>query len=122
MLRLAIQEWVNGQQIQLLNANTGSIKKTLRYQGKEESASFIAFSPDGKMLASGGWHEIQLLNTQNGQLKQTINSGIDTLVYFGDGKTLANSSWRRIQFLDLLLFFLFRQWGTHNTVSLLWKP
>ena len=50
---LAISEWRDGPRIRLLNASTGRTQKTLRYQGRLGSS--IVFSPDGSMLATGGW-------------------------------------------------------------------
>ena len=92
---LAIETWDDGPQIQLLNANAGRVKKTLRHQG--ESARSIAFSPDGKMLASGSQDgTIHLWNARTGKLQKTLTKHtveITSLVFSPDSKVLASGSW-----------------------------
>ncbi len=78
--------------VHLWNAGTGKLQKTITLEGRPS----VAFSPDGKVLAAGSWREIQLLNAQNGQLKQTINGRGESLAYSLDGKTLASGGWRRV--------------------------
>ena len=78
--------------VNLWNAGTGKLQKTISLEGRPS----VAFSPDGKVLAIGSWREIQLLNAQNGQVKQTIDGRGEALAYTKDGKTLASGGWRRI--------------------------
>ncbi len=79
----------------LWNAGTGELVQTISV--RRDGHISVAFSPDGKVLATGTWDEIQLLNAQNGQLKQTIDGGGEALAYSPDGQTLASGGWRRIQ-------------------------
>ena len=92
---LAIETWSRGPQILLLNVRTGSVKKTLRYQG--ESVRFIVFSRDSKVLASGSWDgTIRLWNAGTGKLLRTLTGHtreISAMMFSRDGKVLASGSW-----------------------------
>ena len=55
----------------------------------------LAFSPDGKQLASSGYHEVLLWNTQSGQLQQRLGGlpqKIHDLAYSPDGNWLVVAS------------------------------
>ena len=88
---LATGSW-DGE-VRLWNPNTG---KRLR-QFSLEGLSSMAFSPDGKTLATGAWRNIQLRNTQTGKIKQVINASGEALAYSKNGQTLASGEWQRIQ-------------------------
>ncbi len=66
-------------------------KKTIIHPGSAENN--IAFSPDSKTLASGGWEEIRLWNANTGQHIKTLTEGIKgntkSTVFSPGGKTLA---------------------------------
>ena len=52
----------------------------------------IAFSPDGKQIITGGYHEIAIWNTEDAKLVRRINNlgqRIFSLAFSTDGKTLA---------------------------------
>ncbi len=92
---LAAQVWDEGPQIHLLNAHTGQSKRILSWDGR--LAASVAFSPNGKILASGSWGgTIRVWNTQNGKLHGILSGhtrGVNDLVFSPDGKTLASGSW-----------------------------
>ena len=52
----------------------------------------LAFSPDGKTLATGSYREIKLWDVEKGELKQTIGGFVDrvyAIAYSNDGKWIA---------------------------------
>lgn len=85
------------RQVQLLNARTGQVKRTLSWEGN--SAELIAFSPNSNTLASGSWDgTIRVWNANNGKLQRTLTGhteGISSLVFSPDNNTLASASWDR---------------------------
>ena len=90
---LAIETWEDGRQIHLLNARTGKSKRSLDWEG--DGVRAIAFSPDGKILASGSWGDgiIRVWNAKNGKLQHKLSGhteSVETLVFSSDGKTLAS--------------------------------
>lgn len=71
--------------------------------------SAVAFSPDGKTLAVSGYHEVLLLNADNGALEARLVGDaqrIQSLVFTKDGKTLiavggSPARFGEIQFWDV---------------------
>ena len=66
-------------------------------EGHRGDVLAVAFSPDGRTLASGSRDRtIRLWDTETGQHKQTLEehtSGITCLAFSPDGRTLASGSW-----------------------------
>jgi WD40 repeat protein len=93
-----------GNQIHLYNGKTGAFVKTLidpnlkTPDGKTAPFAHIplveslAFSPDGKTLASGSFQEVILWEVEKGTIKQKITGFADrvvAIVYSPDGKFIA---------------------------------
>jgi WD40 repeat protein len=81
--------------IKLWDVKTGKELATLK--GHTSYLLIIAFSPDGKTLASGGGeHEIKLWDMETGKERATLKGhtgGVHSVVYSPDGKMLASASW-----------------------------
>ena len=103
--------------VQLLDVATGEKKTTLSLQ--TQRVDFIAYSPDGKTIATAGSrtdNTVQLWDPQTGERRGTLekrvgSSSIRSLVYSPDGKTIAIAgSWtdNTVQLWD-------PQTGTHKT-------
>jgi WD40 repeat protein len=93
-----------GNQIHLFDAKTGDFKKTLvdptlkTPEGKTASAAHLslveamAFSPDGKQLATGSFQEMTIWDIEKGTPVQRISGFADRVVaiaYSSDGKLIA---------------------------------
>ncbi|MDE0682811.1 MAG: T9SS type A sorting domain-containing protein, partial [Candidatus Poribacteria bacterium] len=76
--------------IWLWNVHTGEHIRTLK--GDMSQVEIVLFSPDGKMLASGGGNnrDIRLWNAHTGEHIRSIGSGGSSLSFSPDGKTLAS--------------------------------
>ncbi len=93
-----------GNQVHLFDAKTGDFKKTLidpdlkTTDGKPANSAHIsliesmAYSPDGKTLATGSFQEVTLWDTDKGTVKLRIGGFLDRVVaiaYSPDGKLFA---------------------------------
>ena len=88
------RKWKLGQTIRLWNVTSGGLLKTLI--GHENSVRSIAFSPDGRTLASGSYDKtIRLWDANTGEPLKTF-TGSENLVwsvaFSPDGQTLASGS------------------------------
>ncbi len=98
--------------IWLYNAHTGA--ETALFAGHMDGERSVAFSPDGKTLASGSmWNfrggrvrsTIRLWNVATGELKQTLEGHIldtNAVSFSPDGNTLASGGFGKIRLWDIV--------------------
>ena len=83
--------------IKLWDLRTGVELRTLK--GDENDIVSVAFSNDGKILASSSWGIIRLWDVATGAELRTLNghgtSKVTAVAFSTDGKTLASGSWDR---------------------------
>lgn len=60
----------NDKTVQLWNTTTGELKQTLK--GRSWGGNAIAFSPNGKLIATTNYKTVQLWSAISGELKQTL--------------------------------------------------
>lgn len=81
--------------IKLWNIDTGEVAATFRGHGKDITS--LAFSPDGKTLASSGKDsKVLLWNVATGRNTMLLTEHDENVFYIGfspDGKTIATGSW-----------------------------
>ena len=74
---------------------TAQLKATL--EGHTDNVWSVAFSPNGKMLASASWDQsVRLWNVNTGRLLHTLTghtNAIMSVAFSPDGNTLASGSW-----------------------------
>src|SRR5438876_627792 len=75
-------------QFQLRQNKTG--QELLSLKG---AFDIVAFSPDGKRLASGSGQEAKVWDAQTGQVLRTLKGGGNIVVFSPDGQRLASNSW-----------------------------
>ena len=80
----------NGAEIDLWDATTGDLKKTLT--GHDSAVNSISFSPDGRLLASGSWDgTVRLWDTITGeQQRKLTHQAVSSVSFSPDGQTLAS--------------------------------
>ncbi len=85
--------------IRLWDVRTGDLLRTLT--GHTRGVYSVAFGPDGKTLASGGYHHdsaIRLWDVRTGDLLGTLtghDGEVYSVAFSPDGKTLVSTSWDR---------------------------
>jgi WD40 repeat protein len=91
--------------IKLWNVETGQEIKTLTENFLPSSGNTIAFSPDGKTLASDYIYSVKFWNIETGQAVESLTkhtSGVNSVAFSPDGKMLASgSSDRTIKLWDV---------------------
>ena len=80
----------NGEEIDLWDATTGDLKKTLT--GHDSAVNSISFSPDGRLLASGSWDgTVRLWDTiTSEQQRKLTHQAVSSVSFSPDGQTLAS--------------------------------
>ncbi|MYB64737.1 hypothetical protein F4X73_08605 [Candidatus Poribacteria bacterium] len=110
--------------------NPKSIQPKYTFQGNQQEVTALAFSPDGKILASSGEGlDINLWNTESGSKLLTLTgdrSSIDNLVFSPDGNMLASAYYSTVylwDLTDLTTGNLVRKIETHSGAqTLLFSP
>ena len=90
--------------VQLWNAETGKLERTLIDQKDDGSATAIAFAPDGKLLATSGGKTLKLWDAQTGNLlweSQESREPASMPEFSADGKTLATTFQWGIRLWDI---------------------
>ena len=71
-------------------------KELATLRGHSEKVNSVAFSPDGKTLASGSVDKtIEIWDVSSGEVKATLlghGGSVDSVVFSPDGRTLASAS------------------------------
>ncbi|MDE0637512.1 MAG: hypothetical protein OXI43_16875 [Candidatus Poribacteria bacterium] len=78
--------------IRFWDVTTGKLLKTIEV---EPGAYSLAYSPDGRTLASTGYGEISFWDVATGKFLKTLKghiSAVNSVVFSSDGKTLASCS------------------------------
>jgi WD40 repeat protein/serine/threonine protein kinase len=81
-------------QIKIWNAVTG--QRTLSIKGHDYWAHCVSFSPDGRLLASGGDNHVKLWDTQTGSNVMTLRgheAPVYSISFSPDGKCLASGGY-----------------------------
>jgi len=89
----------------LWDVDKGDVVRTIGKTNAKEyyrSHCAIAFSPDGKLLATGGVNlPIQVMTVADGKLVREIDNSSRGLAFSPDGKTLASESWNSATLYDV---------------------
>jgi WD40 repeat protein len=92
----------------------------------------VKFSPDGKLLAVGGYREVRLLDPDTGKVLATLSGHADyvrSIAFSPDGKLLAAAGgppqrWGEIRIWDVQSYQLLKTIQGHNDCiySIAWSP
>lgn len=96
----AIWDGAASYQVRLWEVETGQIRRNLKADGFINS---VAFSPNGKVLASGGYGgNVKLWEATTGELQKVLDAGgtVQTVAFSPDGKLLAGGMMGRINLWD----------------------
>ncbi|PYI13145.1 hypothetical protein BO99DRAFT_486042 [Aspergillus violaceofuscus CBS 115571] len=97
IIKKAFHSKVIGQQIQVTGVEDYWSSNLQTFEGHSSRVNSVAFSPDGRTLASGSWdHTIKLWNTATGVEQRTLtghSSSVTSVAFSPDGRTLASGSW-----------------------------
>ncbi|MBM4046816.1 MAG: hypothetical protein FJ279_17045 [Planctomycetes bacterium] len=83
------------------NAERGRRHPTLTLKGHDKAVSCVAFSPDGKLLASGAWDgTVRFWDPETGAEKMTLRGhrgAVNSIAFAPDGRSLASGAGLRTE-------------------------